>query len=212
MSDDDKTNVIPEDELAMRRKVSEACDAIAAGMEGAARAVADLFALELELGGPTVALWVDQVLRRLPEEWEAKLLPNAPTIVTLLEAYHQSLHGNSSGAWVGLMSVLGTKGSGGEDPLRVRIDKLLDEAEKLAGDDGKPVPDQAPALECAVMLKPGQVVRGVLSRTEEGTLKMLTPETMGHQRVMVEQFFCYDDVISVAVIRQVKTNSPLVRS
>lgn len=95
------------------------------------------------------------------------------------------------------------------DPMRVTIHRLLDEAPR-------PIPDQAPAVECAVMLRGGGApIRGVLSETREGMLRMLCPylDQRG-QPVMpaslVEHFFLYSDVMVVAVIRTVTAEPPRI--
>ena len=62
-------------------------------------------------------------------------------------------------------------------------------------------------------------IQGVLSTTPEGTLRMLSPAQAPNPNgrpgrpvaVLVEQFFGYEDVVSIAVTRDVKTEEqPLI--
>lgn len=90
--------------------------------------------------------------------------------------------------------------------MRIRIEKLFDEAPKMTLPDGTPDPSQAPALECVVVLR-GSVppIEGCLSTTAEGGLRFLSPTTdKNNKRVMLEQFFDYADVVAVCVQREVK--------
>jgi hypothetical protein len=70
---------------------------------------------------------------------------------------------------------------------------------------GTPVPaaEQAAALECMVMFPSGQSIRGSLSKTPEGGLRMLSVSQDNGQSVLVEQFFDYSAVAAVALVRPV---------
>jgi hypothetical protein len=87
------------------------------------------------------------------------------------------------------------------------IDRLLAEAPPLLDANGAPVPDQAPALDCVVMFSFGQTIRGSLSRTPEGALRMMSPGTDNGRGVLVEQFFDDSVVASVALVREIKTDA-----
>ncbi len=71
---------------------------------------------------------------------------------------------------------------------------------------GKADEFQAQAMEVHILLRGAPMqFSGVLSTTPEGTLKLLTPvEVSGKAPVMIEQFFDYADVTSVAIVREVK--------
>jgi len=80
-----------------------------------------------------------------------------------------------------------------------------------------PLPDQAPAIECGVILSGiPQPFMGSLSETPEGGLRMLYPEPGqkpggGDGTVsMVEQFFDYEDVLSFGVRRTVSVELPRI--
>jgi len=84
-----------------------------------------------------------------------------------------------------------------------------------------PIPDQAPAIECAVVLRGmSSTIVGALSETPEGGLRLLSPivDDGSYPRrgeiPMVEQFFDYGDVLVFAVRRSVKidaSQSPILR-
>lgn len=88
-------------------------------------------------------------------------------------------------------------------PMRRLIDRLLGEAPQLLDGKGVPVAGQTPALECVVMFASGQAVRGALSKTPEGTLRMLSVGQEGDKPVLVEQFFEYEAALSIALMRAV---------
>jgi hypothetical protein len=71
---------------------------------------------------------------------------------------------------------------------------------------GKPDETQAPAMDVHILLRSASIqFSGILSTTPEGTLKLLTPVAQqGQPPVMIEQFFDYADVVSVALVREVK--------
>jgi hypothetical protein len=103
--------------------------------------------------------------------------------------------------------------------MRNLIARLFKEAPKLEHSDGTAVEGQAPALHCqAIMLRSGGMcTEGVLSTTPEGILRYLSaneipdpsqpPPRPGMRpvmrQVMVEQFFDYADVVSIALVREV---------
>jgi hypothetical protein len=99
----------------------------------------------------------------------------------------------------------------GLEASRIRnvLKRLFAEAPKLTGKDGQPVDDQAPALECHVMLKAGGQFSGALSVTPEGTLRLLAMNEIQQRggpskAVMVEHFFDYEQIADVALMREVK--------
>lgn len=74
--------------------------------------------------------------------------------------------------------------------------------------------DQAPALECHIMLKCGGQIGGALSVTPEGTLRMLSlvqgkPTHRGEAPTVsaVEHFFDYDQVADIAVMRPISVEN-----
>lgn len=83
--------------------------------------------------------------------------------------------------------------------MRRLIDRLLDEAPKVGADD-------APAIECGLMLGSGAVIQGALSRTQEGMLRMMSRQ--GDE--LVEQFFDYHSVAVVALRRAVTRTGPVI--
>jgi len=84
------------------------------------------------------------------------------------------------------------------------IDRLFrDEAPALTDAAGALVPNQTPAIECMVLFQSGGAIRGSLSRTPEGMLRMLSPGQEGNQQVLVEQFFDYDAIAAVSLIRRI---------
>ena len=89
-----------------------------------------------------------------------------------------------------------------DELMRRQIEKLFEEA---AAQRQAAVADQAPALECAVVLVGFSVpCRGVLSKTDEGMLRMMYPiDPASPTKGLMEQFFHYRDVLSIGVVRAV---------
>lgn len=88
--------------------------------------------------------------------------------------------------------------------VRALIERLFASAPSLGN-------GQAPAVEVAVVLRTGVQLQGSLSVAPEGLLRMLSPNQKTDPRtrqpigtVMVESFFDYEEVASVAVIREVE--------
>jgi len=83
--------------------------------------------------------------------------------------------------------------------------------QRLFKENPSPLPDQAPAIECGVMLHGVPVtLTGSLSETPEGGLRLLSPDPAQERPIrpgtpvkMIEQFFDYEDVMVVAVRRAV---------
>lgn len=96
--------------------------------------------------------------------------------------------------------------------MKAVIDRLLAEATRLDGD--------TPALECHVILRGAGAIHGALSVTPEGTLRMLSPTQVPDNQgrpgamkaILAEQFFCYGDVVSVAVERPITAVPSLISS
>lgn len=88
--------------------------------------------------------------------------------------------------------------------------------QRLFKENPSPLPDQAPAFACGVMLRGvPMTLEGALSETPEGGLRLLSRGSAipGGGISMVEQFFDYEDVMVVAVQRSVTTDSPrIIRS
>jgi len=91
---------------------------------------------------------------------------------------------------------------------------------KLFETNGTPDAEGRRLLECVVLIRgSSQAMQGVLSVEPEGTLKLLSKlgETKkGIDRVdhFIEQFFEWDDVVLVGVVRDVtvKNDLPVLRS
>lgn len=95
------------------------------------------------------------------------------------------------------------------DAVRTKrlLDRLFAEAPKLPGRE-----DQAPALECSVMLKAGGSMQGSLSTTPEGGLRLLAVNEIKKPGqpptpIAVEHFFDYEQVADVAVFREMTTSA-----
>lgn len=87
-------------------------------------------------------------------------------------------------------------------PIKKTIDRLLAEAPVLTDASGRVVPGQAPAIECMVMFSGGvPPVRGALSKTPEGNLRMLSPGMDGERQMMAELFFDYAAVAVIVITR-----------
>jgi hypothetical protein len=90
--------------------------------------------------------------------------------------------------------------------------------QRLFRENPSPLPAQAPAIECGVMLRGVPVtLMGSLSETPEGGLRLLSPDPSQERPIrpgtpmkMVEQFFDYEDVMVVAVRRQVTMDAPRI--
>lgn len=79
--------------------------------------------------------------------------------------------------------------------------------QRLFKENPSPLPDQAPAIMCGVMLRGvPMTLEGSLSETPEGGLRLLSangkPDPNGSVS-MVEKFFDYEDVMVIAVRREV---------
>lgn len=86
--------------------------------------------------------------------------------------------------------------------------------QRLFKENPSPLPDQAPAIECGVMLRGvPMTLMGSLSETPEGGLRLLSRSgqaTPGADIPMIEQFFDYEDVMVIAVQRKVTVNAPRI--
>lgn len=106
----------------------------------------------------------------------------------------------------------------GPRPLELVLERLFNEAPKLTDAKGQAVDGQAPALECAIMLTSGATMQGVLSRTPEGTLRMMSPIEVKDPRsgrpksAFAEQFFMIDDVITIALQRDIAADASRIIS
>ncbi len=86
--------------------------------------------------------------------------------------------------------------------MRRQIDKLFEDA---AAQRPPSAAEQAPALECAVVLTGYPVpCRGVLSKTADGMLRMMYPlDPTNPGKGLMEQFFHHRDVLSIGVVRAI---------
>jgi len=84
--------------------------------------------------------------------------------------------------------------------------------QRLFKENPSPLPDQAPAIECGVMLVGIPVtLRGALSETPEGGLRLLSPSgSVAGRLQMVEQFFSYEDVLVIAMQREIAVDAPRI--
>lgn len=95
---------------------------------------------------------------------------------------------------------------------------IYDTIQRLFRENPSPLPDQAPAIECAVLFHGGASIQGSLSETPDGGLRMLSPNPDPGARpargkvAMVEQFFGYEDVVMVGVRREVEVVAPKITS
>jgi hypothetical protein len=90
------------------------------------------------------------------------------------------------------------------------IGRLFGEAPKMTNPDGSVDASQAPAMDVHILLRGAPMqFSGILSTTPEGTLKLLTPVPAqgANKPCMIEQFFDYSDVASVALVREVKASA-----
>jgi hypothetical protein len=83
--------------------------------------------------------------------------------------------------------------------LGLIITRLLEEARKLNND-----PSQSPAIQCSLLLY-GQLqpMAGALSRTSEGTLKLMMPATVDNRPTLIEAFFDIGSVVAIMVEREI---------
>ncbi len=95
---------------------------------------------------------------------------------------------------------------------------------RMMAEAKSPLPDQAPAIQCAITLTGGMLtVEGSLSETPEGGLRMLRPDEQAiagmpaHRRrdalphvPMLEHYFEYADVLAVTIRRTVSTEAPRI--
>ncbi len=95
------------------------------------------------------------------------------------------------------------------DPaMRSLIARLFREGPKMTDASGKEDASQAPALACMIVLRASvPPFEGILSTTPEGTLRLMSTITVQSKPVLVEQFFTYEDVVSIVLQRVVKTSA-----
>lgn len=93
-----------------------------------------------------------------------------------------------------------------EPPIKRVIKRLF------AEESPKDLPDQTPAIECAVIFRSGLSIQGALSERPDGGLRMLSPiaSAPGQPVMMAEQFFEYEDIVLVGVRRQVNVDQPRI--
>lgn len=103
------------------------------------------------------------------------------------------------------------------------IERLLTEA--TPHPQGTQVPGMTPAIECAVVLRGYPTpIHGALSTTPEGGLRLLSPTgappasarqgpDAGVKRMLfVEQFFAYEDILVVGLMREMQLTAPLIHT
>jgi len=97
-------------------------------------------------------------------------------------------------------------------PMKALLGRLFYEAKQQRS--GQESPDQAPVIECFVMLVSGgsSGVQGDLSTTPEGALRMLSHSNDERGRpILIEHFFPYSSIVSVSIRREV-TPVPRIHS
>ncbi len=106
------------------------------------------------------------------------------------------------------------------------LERLFAEAPKMTDGAGKPDDTQAPALNCHIILRSGQMLQGSMSVTAEGLLKIGTVAEVpdpsakassfggSHTKklVLAEQFFSVNDLVCVAVERDIKQSGPRIHT
>lgn len=190
------TDSVPETETNRRRRVLEICDTLAE-MFGAGAAHYD----ELQELGVDVPTFYQLMASRLPK-------------ASLDAMAEVAKHGMSPEVIEATVAAIRERRMNEEEPMRALIARLFAEAPKMTDAGGKPVADQSPALECFVVLRfTGAPLKGILSVTPEGTLKLLQatavkeidPNTRREivRDALFEHFFEYEDVVMVVVERPV---------
>jgi len=100
----------------------------------------------------------------------------------------------------------------GDDQCEHIRSPTISTIKRLLAEAPAPLPNQAPAIECGVMLPSGAQFMGSLSETPEGGLRMLSaapPQQQTKRGVvqMLEQFFDHSDVMVIALRREVALES-----
>lgn len=164
-------------------------------------------ARELHEHGVPAREWLDLVAARLPNTADNLLRRVAPYLSPLIDGWlglgsattteRATTAGINAGAAAVSQAMSDVARRDGGSRMREVIARLFSEAPRLDG-----AVDQAPALEVHILLRSGAPIQfsGVLSTTPEGGLRLLTPAPGGQ---MVESFFDYSDVTSVAVVRKI---------
>jgi len=96
--------------------------------------------------------------------------------------------------------------------MATTLDRLFAAAPKMRNADGSVDETQAPALECFICLRSGSSFQGALSRTPEGGFRLLSPNKLQNEDVLVEHFFVLDDICDVAVVRKINRGATLFSS
>jgi hypothetical protein len=226
MTDEPNTNVIPENELERRRMAMSAMEEIQDAVKEIADRVRELHELGVPADEwlPSVASSGPRWMQVLSDRWGTML---SNVIEGFIAARAAGAQTPAEGMFAAISSdvlkaasrprgepvVMPTAADeywAPEQRMRAVIDRLFAEAPKLTHPDGTPRDDQAPALECQIMLRAGGQIGGSLSVTPEGTLRMLSPMQLpkrggAPELAMVEHFFTYEEVADLAVIRKVDT-------
>lgn len=239
---EDTENVIPENELAKRRRVHQLADDIVDLCRDAVERIdeyaqmgvppQDWWPLVLErVKTPRIRSMLDgngsiaTTLALLPvltrgnaEEMKAALPMMQADLTEQVSGAHPDLMGPIMQGLFGNMMMMPPRMEPAEwnSGMRKLIDRLLAEAPARTSSDGTP---QTPAIEAHVTLRStGMACMGALSKTPEGMLRLLQPNKVdtdergnGGRDVLVEHFFAYDDVVDIALIREI-TPTRIIRS
>jgi hypothetical protein len=229
--------MITEDELTKKRRVAALTTELADAVASATRAIGAL-RQECDLSSRTIIRQTLQGLRTVfPREMETlhneSMIDAMSGLMELLEVVLQAdADDNAVGRRViGMMEGdpmfagvvakmesaidrFGTSVPAGASPPKPPCWATI---QRLFKENPSPLPDQAPAIECGVMLRGVPVtLLGSLSETREGGLRLLSPDPTqerprpGMPVKMIEQFFDYEDVMVVAVRRAVTMEAPRI--
>jgi hypothetical protein len=223
---DDSNNVIPETELERRRMAMSAMEELADAVQEVGERIR-----ELHDYGVSAEEWLQKIAQSGPPLLQVVYDRWGTFFGSVIDGFVAARAHGATSAAEGMFAAISSdvmraanrpRGDRVELPpddvtywapeqrMRALIDRLFAEAPKLTHPDGTPRDDQAPALECQIMLKAGGQIGGSLSVTPEGTLRLLSPMHMNPKTgplelVMVEHFFNYEEVSDIAVIRKVDT-------
>ncbi len=231
-------NVVPETEMARRRHVHELADKIADGLTTLG---SGLLKLRNEMGLPMPEI-VQLITARTPPGLMEQLQRLQESVEGDFEKYLDDHvgHGPTASTFPFPMppgyvpsdpeaaadreqvlrdaherSVRSCDDLSGVRRMRMVIDRLFDEAPKLTDGAGKPVEGQAPALQVHLVMRANiPPIQGVLSKSPEGLLRLMTPDEVPDtspgarpntkRRIFMEQFFDYSDVVSICIEREIK--------
>lgn len=225
------TEIHDTDDLAMKRAVANHAHALARLIYEGAEHVRELTQAGLSAGGITRAVWAKLEPRETGRMGEETMVdafapmlsflipmmqdgPEAQRMEQAMSAMRDTVgcHPEFSGVVAGMESAVHRIAVTPTARIKATILRLFAE-------NPSPLPDQAPALECWVTLAGIPMsLQGALSETPEGGLRLMSVMTdqqgnkilHGGKVQMIEQFFCYEEVTSIAVRREVSVSGPRI--